>query len=67
MIVVAVLITNCHVSLKLNNGPVISQTKIVPTASENTIGRPQNRELPFANREYHALCAILPAPLSMCS
>lgn len=55
MIVVAVLMTNCQVSLKLNTGPVIIQTRIVPTATAKTIGRPQNREDALANLEYQVI------------
>ena len=40
MIVVAVLITSCQVSLKPNNGPVSPQIKIAETASMKLIGRP---------------------------
>lgn len=58
MIVVAVLMTNCQVSLKLKIGPVIIQARIVPTAIAKTIGRPQNREDALANLEYHVICLM---------
>ena len=40
-IVVPVLITSCHVSLKPNSGPVAAPTTMTPTASVNTGGLPQ--------------------------
>src|SRR5262245_1301976 len=51
-IVVPVLITSCHVSLKPKRGPLIAQIKITTTADVNTRGRPQNRDALFANAEY---------------
>jgi hypothetical protein len=49
MMVVAVLITNCHVSLNRNNGPVTIHTPMVQTAKTNTMGLPQKREADLAN------------------
>lgn len=40
MIVVPVFITNCHVSEKLNNGPLISQTTTVLAAIRKAVGLP---------------------------
>lgn len=59
MMVVPVLMTNCHVSLKLNNGPVMIQTRMMPTAMVNTGGLPVKREVAFANLEYHDLVFIM--------
>lgn len=52
MIVVPVLMTNCHVSLKPNRGPVTTQTTMMATANVNTRGRPQKCAADFAKREY---------------
>jgi hypothetical protein len=41
------LITNCYVSLNLNNGPVTIQTAITPTASAKVKGRPAHRAIAF--------------------
>ena len=49
MIVGAVLITSCQVSLNPNRGPVMIQAAIVPTANTDTTGFPQNREVDLAN------------------
>lgn len=43
MIVVAVLITNCQVSLKPNSGPVASHSSTTRTATLKLIGRPLTR------------------------
>ena len=51
MTVVAVLITNCHVSLKPNSGPLTAQTITSATAVANTLGRPQKRAATFAKCE----------------
>ena len=40
MIVVAVLMTSCQVSLKPNNGPVSPQRTIAATARMKAFGRP---------------------------
>jgi len=53
--VVPVLITNCHVSLKLNRGPVIIQATITPAAIENVIGRPVRWAVLFARCAYQVL------------
>ncbi len=47
--VVPVFITNCHVSLNPKNGPVIAQTIMISTASTKVIGRPEIRDVFFAN------------------
>jgi hypothetical protein len=41
MIVVPVLITNCHVLLKPKSGPVIAQTMMMPAAPAKVAGRPE--------------------------
>jgi hypothetical protein len=51
--VVPVLITNCHVSLNLNKGPVIIQTRIVADAIKNADGLPDTRAVDFAKLENH--------------
>ena len=38
--VVEVFITSCHVSLKLNSGPVTTQTRIIRTARTKAVGLP---------------------------
>jgi hypothetical protein len=58
MIVMLVLIANCHVSLNEKSGPDTSQTTMTPTASANVRGRPQKREAFFANCEYQATLRI---------
>jgi hypothetical protein len=50
-IVVPVLITNCHVSLNLNIGPVMPQAKITRTARRNAAGWPVARDVHLENRE----------------
>jgi len=50
MMVVPVLITSCQVSLNRNNGPVMSQSRITPTARLNVAGLPVTRAVAFANR-----------------
>jgi hypothetical protein len=50
MTVVPVLITSCQVSLKRNNGPVTSQTRITPTARMKVEGRPVTRAVAFVSR-----------------
>ena len=40
MMVVAVLITSCQVSLKPNNGPVKPHTTMLANASKKAMGRP---------------------------
>ena len=64
MIVVPVLMTNCHVSLKPKIGPVTTQTKMMPTAIANTRGRPQKCAAAFAKREYQLDVRML-KPLSV--
>src|SRR6478672_3066530 len=49
-IVVLVLMTNCHVSEKLNSGPVIPHARITRTASTNAHGEPVAVAAPAANR-----------------
>jgi hypothetical protein len=51
--VVAVLITSCHVSLKPKMGPVTIHASISITAETNTIGLPVMRDVVFAIAEYH--------------
>src|SRR6187551_172396 len=62
MIVVPVLITNCHVSLKPKIGPVITHTAIMATAMVNTRGRPQKCAAAFANLEYQDVLGITRPP-----
>src|SRR6266700_3843271 len=56
--VVPVLIANCQVSLKSKIGPVTVQTSTTPTASTNTLGRPQKCAAAFANREYQVVLGM---------
>ena len=49
MIVVPVLMTSCHVSLKPNSGPVTAQITITATAVINVKGLPVTDEVAFAN------------------
>jgi hypothetical protein len=49
MIVVPVLITNCHVLEKLNNGPLIAQTTIMKKANIEAIGLPDARATTLEN------------------
>jgi hypothetical protein len=58
MIVVPVLMTNCHVSLNPKMGPVMIHTAMIVTAQVNTRGRPQKCAADFANREYQAALRI---------
>jgi hypothetical protein len=58
MMVVPVLITSCHVSLKPNSGPVNSQTTISPTAAANTKERPVARAVRFAKSAYQLFAAM---------
>ena len=51
MIVVPVLITNCHVSLNLNIGPVTPQTTMIKAAVMNAAGWPVARAVHLAKRE----------------
>ena len=48
MIVVPVLMINCHVSEKPNNGPVIAQTTTTPTQVMNVVGVPAAWATAFA-------------------
>jgi hypothetical protein len=54
-IVVAVLITSCHVSLKWKMGPVVIHVAITPIAKANVIERPLARATHLAKFEYHAM------------
>ena len=56
--VVPVFMANCQVSLKSKIGPVATQTTTTPTASTNTLGRPQRCAAAFANQEYQLFLAI---------
>src|SRR5687767_3111069 len=58
MIVVAVLITSCQVSLKWKMGHVTSQATMTATASTKTRGRPQKCADAFANLEYQLMLFI---------
>lgn len=49
--VVPVLTTSCHVSLKSNNGPVSAHAMTTKTASMKTVGRPVLKEIHLAKRE----------------
>src|SRR5262245_64952485 len=49
-IVVPVLMTNCHVSLKPKTGPVPAQTMITVTATRKATGRPVARAVHLAKR-----------------
>lgn len=51
--VVLVLITNCHVSLYPNKGPVIDQTRMTPAAATNAAGLPVARAVVLANWVNH--------------
>src|SRR5580765_1567673 len=64
MIVVLVLMTSCHVSLKWKTGPVTIHTRMRPTAIANTGGRPQKCAASFAKREYQVALRIRGPPLS---
>jgi hypothetical protein len=48
MIVVPMLMTSCQVSLNLNIGPVLDQTKMMSTAVTKVVGCPAAREVPLA-------------------
>jgi hypothetical protein len=50
-IVVPVFMTNCHVSLNLNIGPVIPQTTMIKAAAMNAAGWPVARAVHLAKRE----------------
>ena len=50
-IVVVVLITNCHVSLNLNTGPVMAHPRMRATAAMNAHGLPAPRLTTPANDE----------------
>ena len=50
-IVVTVFMTNCHVSLNLNIGPVIPHIKMIKAAMMNAAGWPVARAVHFAKRE----------------
>src|SRR5262249_36198951 len=55
IIVVPVLMTSCHVSLKPNTGPVHAHTTIPVTATPKAIGRPVTRAVHLAKRTNHDL------------
>jgi hypothetical protein len=57
-IVVPVLMTSCHVSLKLKNGPVIAQARIIPVASAKAAGLAATLDVQEANRLKHDEKAI---------
>src|SRR5712692_1629185 len=48
--VVAVLMTNCHVSLKRNMGPVATQMRMMSTAMKKAAGCPAVRAVRLARR-----------------
>jgi hypothetical protein len=50
-IVVPVFMTNCHVSLNLNIGPVTPQTMMIKAAAMNAAGWPVARAVHLAKRE----------------
>jgi hypothetical protein len=47
---VLVLITNCHVSLNPNSGPVMAQPRMTATARMNVIGLPVMVDVRLAKR-----------------
>jgi hypothetical protein len=51
--VVLVLITNCHVSLYPNKGPVIDHTRMTPVAATNAAGLPVARAVTLAKWVNH--------------
>src|SRR6266567_3820567 len=63
-IVVAVLMTSCHVSLNPKSGPVAHQTTIVASAIPKAAGLPVTRTLALANRSKKLVCGL---PSASCS
>ncbi len=51
--VVPVLMTSCHVSLKWKSGPVMAQTSMIATAMANVAGLPVMRAVNLAKRVNH--------------
>src|SRR5437899_3665634 len=69
MMVVAVLMTSCQVSLNPKKGPVAHQTMIVASAIPNVSGCPVRRTLALANRSKKLVCGLPSAscsPLGLC-
>ena len=46
--VVPVLMTNCHVSEKLNSGPLIAHIPTIPAAAVKVVARPAANEVRLA-------------------
>lgn len=64
--VVPVLITSCHVSEKLNNGPLDAQTSTTTTAPKNTVAEPAQLEIfvEIVRKRFLSLrCVMLMPPL----
>src|SRR3954463_4694467 len=68
-IVVPVLITSCHVLLKLKIGPVKPQTTMIPQARTNAVVVPAQRVTTDADRSSHRPSALsfLRATITRCS
>src|SRR5499426_3729851 len=67
IIVVPVLMTSCHVSLKPKTGPVPAQTTITMTATRKATGRPVARAVHLAKRvnqdlDFVGRIVVLPSP-----
>jgi hypothetical protein len=58
MIVVPVLMTSCHVSLKPKIGPVMIQIAMIATASAKVLGRPQKCDADLAKPEYQVVLCM---------
>ena len=58
--VVPVLMTNCHVSLKPNSGPVSPQTTTIATASPKADALPRSRADALAHREKRPTPPMVP-------
>jgi hypothetical protein len=53
MIVVPVLITSCHVSLKRKDGPNAAHATMIAQAARNVTGRPETCAVRFVSRVNH--------------
>src|ERR1041384_7240894 len=60
--VVPVLITSCHVSLKWKIGPVVAHSTMMATATTNAVGWPAVRAVHFAKRENFDVRYIIIVP-----
>ena len=54
LLIVVVLMTNCHVSEKLKKGPVMAHKRMTPSAMPNAQWQPRHSAVPQEKRRNHS-------------